>query len=381
MTYTPDPNPWGHQPNPADGATQAGYPIPAPGWQPNPAAPPPPPPGYPGWPAGPPLPGGQYGPPPGRPSRKPLIIGLSILAAVALIAVIVISVVTFSDSESSKAGDAVTGYLDALSRGDAAAALSYSTDQPGSTDFLTDDILKKQVAQWPISGVRILEDDSGHGLGFGRVHVTAKFGDNTSDVTLSLRRSGKKWKLEHAAIKVQPLSVGDNEAAKTLLFFGTSVGNSPVYVFPGFVDATSSNSNVAVKQKRPFLLDALSASSSYFNDFDYTLSDAGQSATMSGISAALAACSNSNQLAPRGCPQHAFDPDIVDGTVAWGTPDMSDLKLSIFDPYHLEARFIGNLSFPLTAKTKSGGTKTGVVKGYVSAKSDLAQSPPEVSMR
>jgi hypothetical protein len=131
----------------------------------------------------------QYGPQPGPGgrNRKPLIITLSVVAAVVVVIIVVAAIVTFSGSGGSgNAGDAVKGYLDALSRGDAAAALSYSTDQPASKDLLSDEILKKQIARWPISDVKILDDNSAHSFGFAQVHVVAKFGGNTSDVTMSI---------------------------------------------------------------------------------------------------------------------------------------------------------------------------------------------------
>jgi hypothetical protein len=329
------------------------------------------------------MPGGHFGPPGGPPprNRKPLIIALSAVAALVVVLVVVISLVSSSDDKSSSAGDAVKGYLDALARGDATAALSYSNDQPGSKDFLSDEILKKQIARWPISDVKILSDNSAQAFGFAQVHVVAKFGDNTSDVTLSVKKAGKVWKLDHAAIKIDTLGSTENKALDTLTFFGDSVGKSPVYVFPGFVDAGSSNSNVAAKLKKPYLLDALSSGSSYFNDVDFTLSDSGQSEIMSAISAQLDGCVRSNQLAPPNCPQRVRDSDAVDGTAAWGQPDTSGLKVSLFDPYHLEVLVSGDVRFPLTVGTKGGGTKTGAVRSYVSAKSDVSQSPPSVTMR
>lgn len=327
-------------------------------------------PGYSGWQS---PPGSKQG------NRKPLVTTASVIAAVLIV---VTSLVSCGDSEGSgTAGDAVKKYLDALARGDAAAALRYSTDKPGSKDFLSDEILKKQVAEWPISGVEILDDNSDHSSGVARVHVVARFGGNTSEVTLPLKKHGKYWKLEHAAIKVEPVGVIDNGALKTLRFFGSSVGTAPVYVFPGWLESTSSNPNVAVKQKKPFLLEALSSSGGYFDDFEYRLSDAGQQATMSALSAALAECTASASVMPPGCPQRVRDPDIVDGTVSWGTADTSGLRLSIFDPHHLEVRFTGDAQFPLTAKTKTGDTKSSVVKVYMSAKADVSRSPPDVSIR
>ncbi|MGE5694739.1 MAG: hypothetical protein ACM4D3_05730, partial [Candidatus Sericytochromatia bacterium] len=55
--------------------------------------------------------------------------------------------------------DAVRGYLEALARGDAEAALSYASDQPASKEFLTDEILQKQIDKWPISDIQILDDN------------------------------------------------------------------------------------------------------------------------------------------------------------------------------------------------------------------------------
>lgn len=392
VTNGPNPQWWNSHPNPAEGATQVGWPLPpapqqaGPGWAPQqhqgyPSMSQPP--GQQPWPAGPAMQGGYLGPPGGPPrrSRKPLIIALSVVAAIAVVLIVVISLVSTSSEKSTKAGDVVKGYLDALSRGDAEAALSYSNDQPGSKDLLSDGILKAQVARWPITDVQILSDNSERSFGYAQVHVSAKFGDQTSDVTLPVKKSGSQWQLEHAAIKVDALGTMDNEALDTLTFFSTAVGKSPVYVFPGFVDAASSNSNVAVKLKKPYLLDALNSGSSYFSQVDFALSDTGQSAIMSAISAELADCVRSNRLAPPDCPQRVRDPDLVEGTAAWGNPDTSGLKVTLFDPYHLEVLVSGEVNFPLTAGAKGGGTKSGMVHTHLSVKSDVSQSPPLVSLR
>ena len=136
---------------------------------------------------GQPAPGyGGFAPSPPPRSRKPLLIGLSVGGALLVVVLVVVLVAVLNSGGGSASGaDAVRGYLEALSRGDATAALSFSNDQPASKDLLTDEVLKKQVAQWPITNIQILDDNSAHSYGFGQVHVSAKFGDNTSDVTLS----------------------------------------------------------------------------------------------------------------------------------------------------------------------------------------------------
>lgn len=366
MTDGPGSHPWG----------------PNAGWQPGGQ----PPPVYGGWPPAPPVTVSQFGPPHGGPTgrnRKLLIIGLSAAAVVALVIVITVIVVANSGGGSGSAGDALKGYLEALARGDAQTALTYSTDQPASKEFLTDDILKRQIARWPITDIKILDDNSARSFGFGQVHVSAKFGDNISDVNFSMKKAGKDWKLDHAAIKVDTTNVGlDQAAAKTATFFGTPVGGSPAYIFPGWVDVASNNSNLAVNLKKPFLLNNLiAAAGAYFNDLEFKLSDSGLSATSAAISAALADCAKSTQLRPVACPQHAYDYDLEDGTAAWGKPDTSGIKINVFDHFRLEVTFSGQVTFPLTARTRSGDTKTSTVNGFVSGTADESKTPPAISLR
>ena len=80
------------------------------------------------------------------------------------------------EQAGGSAGDAVKRYLEALARGDAETALSYGIDQPATSEFLTSEILKKQVAQWPIRNIRILHDNSSAPdtkLSMAHVHVVA----------------------------------------------------------------------------------------------------------------------------------------------------------------------------------------------------------------
>lgn len=178
-----------------------------------------PPPGY-----GPPPATSGYGQPPApAKNRKPLLIAAAIAVVVAIVGA---AGWTFLNTGSSSgpdsaasAGDAVKGYLEALSRGDANSALAFSSDQPASKDFLTDDILKQQIAKWPITNIRILSDSSaGNGnsaIGYGQVHVAVNFGDKSSDTTLTAKKDGDHWKLERAAIKVEATSSGIGNQAVT----------------------------------------------------------------------------------------------------------------------------------------------------------------------
>lgn len=64
-----------------------------------------------------------------------------------------------------------------------------------------------------------------------------------------------------------------------------------------------------------------------------------------------------------------------------GKPDISGIKINLFDPFHLEARFSGQVTFPLTARTRSGDSKTSTVNGFVSGTADESKTPSSVSLR
>ena len=188
---------------------------------------------------------------------------------------IVVAIVSFSGAGTSGVGGggatsadgAVKGYLDALSKGDANAALAFGTDQPASKDFLTDDILKQQIAKWPITNVRILSANEMGGM--AQVHVAVNFGDQTSDQTLMVKKDDGIWKLSAASVKLNlgglastvpltdPVS-GKPVPSAPITLFGKPVAEAaPVYVFPGWLDLGSGSKYLTVSAARPVLLDGL----------------------------------------------------------------------------------------------------------------------------
>lgn len=380
----PDPR----QPNqgPGSGPWQGG-PPPA-SWS---APQPPPQPWAPGGPR--PAPGyagpGSYGAPPppgpgpGR-NRKPLLITLGAGAAV-LVVIVIVLVVTLAGGDDSRGGggsaaDAVKGYLEALARGDAESALSYSEDQPASKDFLTDDVLKKQIAKWPITNIRILNDDSSaSGIGFGQVHVAANFGDKVSDATLTAKRSNKRWYLDAAAMKLQATPGGSvNAAAQTVTLFGKPLTGGTSYVFPGYLDIASSNPYVAVKAK-PLLLESLNSTGAWIQG-DYSLNDAGTKAVNDAVTAAFAACQQSNSLKPPApCPLGLAQDEYVEGTAHWGAADISDFKVSVFDQFHMSVMFTGKAIVPVTVQSKSGRAGDGTLTKYLIGDADISKTPPALS--
>lgn len=312
-------------------------------------------------------------------SKKPLIIGGVIGAVLLLVIVGVIIVVNVSGGSKSSAGDAMRGYLEALARGDAKAALSFSNDEPGEKEFLTDEILKKQIEHSPITDIKILNDDSSYGM--ARVHVSAKFGDKVSDETISMKKSGNDWKLDNAAIKIEPKSYGVNDDAnKTLTLFGKPVADHTTYVFPGWQDWGSSNDNLEVTSE-PMLLNGLGYFSFSSAKIDFKLSESGTKSVKNAIVAAIQACVASTDLEPTGCPQRIYSYRAAPNTAAWSMPDLSPMKLESFSSYSMEVRFSGNLTFPVTYRTTSGDTKSDSDNALTWGKVDITQSPLRATFR
>lgn len=387
---------WGAPPPPMSPQPGYGQTQPPTGYQAPPPAPgygqAPPPPTYPtaghlqraGYGQQPPPPPG-YGPPGGpapKRSRKPLIISLVAGLVVLVVIGIVLTFTVFggsgSDKRNGSAGDVVKGYLEALARGDAEAALSYSDDQPGSKDLLTDDILKKQIAKWPITDIRILNDDSSASvIGMAQVHVTATFGTKTSDATLDLKKTDGKWRLGVAAIKLTATPGGStNEAAQTTTIFDKPAGEGTMYVFPGYLDVASSNEYLDVKMQDPLLLEQLSSYSSPWLQTDITLKDSGKKAIMDELKSDLAACRQSHSASPPApCPVELLD-SYNSSFVTWGSADTSQIEVQNFDQYQLEATLYGELTMDVTTDTK-----VGTISPYLSATADLKKSPPTLKYR
>lgn len=381
-------------PNPIGGASSGGASSDSPSPQPVPHAAPPaylpagswtdgPPPGRqaPPWP-GPANPSQQspthFGPPP-RNSRKRLAIALISGVVVVVIAAVVAIAVTLLGGEKKPltAVDAVKGYLEALARGDAKAALSYAKDQPATTEFLTDDVLKKQISRWPITNIRILDSDS------MSVHVAVNFGDQTSDQKMFVKQVDGGWKLEAGTIKLTFFSSRSTKAANTLTLFGKPHdANQATNVFPGWVDFGNSNPNITQTiPPHPMLLDDLNnLSSGTTVNLDYDISDAGRAAIQTSLNNAFAECAKSTQLRPPNCPQMALASDLVDGTAQWTPPtDVSGMKIGTFDPEKMAVNVYGIVDFQLTAKTMSGAPDSGKVSTLAKAVADLSKSPPAIT--
>ncbi|WP_193043036.1 DUF4878 domain-containing protein [Mycolicibacterium baixiangningiae] len=244
-----------------------------------------------------------------------------------IVALVATLVVVFSrESSSTTAGDAVRGYLEALSRGDAEGALSYAINQPADRTFLTDEVLKKQIEANPISDVQIIDSTPE-----GDVHVLATFGDEAIDEQLRLKQSADgTWKLEYATYAIDferdKVSSGTSLIDTTTLFGKPLPESGRANLFPGIVDIGNSNPNVDTELIGAVpLLGSTMQNGSAVVDYGFEFTDAGLKEAEKPILALMAECSKSRQLAPPDCPQsYMHNPFLIDGTATWTPPTNTD---------------------------------------------------------
>ncbi|WP_445162880.1 serine/threonine-protein kinase [Mycobacterium sp. Dal123C01] len=154
-------------------------------------------------------------------------------------------------------------YLEALARGDAAAALALSANPPATTQFATGEVLRAQLAATPISDITATPAPVPAGDDPQQVQylmLSARFGPTLSQARVAVHRSGDEWKLDTATVAVDIGTPGSTDASlKAVALWGVATdGASPVAIFPGGLSVSSSNRFVDISaQTQPLLLDAL----------------------------------------------------------------------------------------------------------------------------
>jgi hypothetical protein len=233
-----------------------------------------PPAGYPGWPAPPPT--HTQGPAPKRRGRALRV--AAVAAAVIAVAAVAGYLAIPSDGgghstqNAAEAQDAARlagqHYLEALSRGDAAAALSMGAKAPADTQWVSADTLRAQLASSPITDIAVTSAPAAPGDDPNSVQyvmLSARFGQTLSQARVALRRNGNDWKLDNATA---PVNIGTpgvtNASYKAVAVFGVPAnGASSIAVFPGALAVSSSNRFIDITaQAPPVLLNALTGNGS-----------------------------------------------------------------------------------------------------------------------
>lgn len=288
-------------------------------------------------------------------------------------------------SGAASPGDAVRAYLAALSRGDAAAVLALSSDVPADKTFLTDDVLKRQAAEAPITNVQILDEDTD--AKGGTVHVRADFAGKTSDQTITgLIKSTGGWKPSKGVNELNAdISGAMNPRLRgKMTIFGQPLPDSgKAFVFPGPIDLGSSDPNIE------FTLAQASQGADISSPLDQiwlgttnlmsnmAVTKAGEQAVRDAVKALANSCVTTSQLAPPNCPNAADTAGFIDGTAQWSPPqDYAGLQVKYLSPDGTVG-ITGPLNFGLTVQTSTGPQTTQNL-AFIMGKADMTQNPPKI---
>lgn len=276
----------------------------------------------------------------------------------------------------SAAAQTVTDYLEALRRGDAAKALSYSKTPPASAEFLTDEVLGKQIAEWPISDIRVGEI-KGDEKTAAKLYVTvsAKFGDKVHTDTIALSRSLQGgWWIDNVANEYALRSSDPTYA--TLTVFGKTLGpGQSFYAFPGYLELKSTNQYLDVTADEHPLFGNYLLSSVFLVSADFDLNNQGADAISALVGESFERCEKSKLIKPPDCPAELLSDTAVDGTVTWGRADLSELSFTLMST-DLSVSVSGNASIPVTFQTTDGRTVSDTQLMVLQEKVDITTSPP-----
>jgi hypothetical protein len=188
---------------------------------------------------------------------------------------------------NAQPGDVALAYFMAVSRGDAARALSYGSVPTGDRAFLTSDVLADQLAIGRIDNVEVLSLNSlGHDAATVNISYRLRAADDESRAVtdaIPMIRTGRHWRLAKAAVSTR---VALAQAQRRVTFAGTSVPAGAVLLFPGALPIRFDTANLEL---------GLANSTVQFSAPDNTglvveASPAGITAARSVVVTALQAC-------------------------------------------------------------------------------------------
>lgn len=352
-------------------------------------------PGFPpatGYPVPPP-----HWPPPRTRSRKRLVI--SAVSAVIVLAVLVaagifaVSKLGGPDAAQRAAQDreaarlAGQHYLEALATGDARTALSLGAEQPATPQLVTDKALADQLSATPITAITVTNDPSQSPdtqPNTQRVVLSAHFGSTPSQAAMTVHKKDGQWKLDVTTIAITIAAPPNTTAAMKALTVGGAITNgaSPISVFPGIPQVSSSNRYIDIgAATTPLLLEALTAAKPPTIAPTVALNDAGRQASLEALDRRLHYCfagvaPPAGCCPPGGCPTvenngAPIDPDSTNLINLESTDNMNyDL-----DPNVMKVHVTGAMHYSASA-TRHSQQVSYRQTWYVDSMIDLTTQPP-----
>lgn len=239
--------------------------------------------------------------------RRPAVI---VSAALALVLIVVGVVWTVwqnaADARDQAIRGTATGYLDAVARGDANAALGYLAQQPTSRELLTDDVLKASAQTAPLTDITVTAFQAR--TDGATVAVAYKLGGQDVAADLSLVGDRTSWKLVTGLSELQVT----NTAGLTVN--GATITQTVHPVFPGTYTAAPVIGQLALDGAPTVTIPAPTTPAATLQ-VTPRLSDAGVAESRAALKTAIEACVASKVSAPPDCPWR------IDETGVQVTPD------------------------------------------------------------
>ncbi len=250
--------------------------------------------------------------------------------------------------------DAVRGFLDAIARGDAVAALAFAETQPADTSFMTNEVLATAHAANPITEINVPPIPSASDDPVS-VQASYKIGTERITDTYTVNLVGGSYRLEEVGAE---LDLGSERSeAMPMVLAGRAVDSDTVILLPGAYEVTSGlsfvdwgpDNTILVKSPGAFL----SASA-----LDRSINTTGEKAFLGAIKASLDACVKIKKVKPNGCP-FGYDTSsytVSPKTISWSFTD--DPMAGLEPRLDYDEECTGTVSVSLRLRFKARGTTT-----------------------
>lgn len=275
-------------------------------------------------------------------------------------------------SAAESARSAAERYLQALAAGDARTVLQLSDTPTGDGRLLTEDVLGAQIAALPITDVEVTAAPPGPNddpSAVQNVVISARFGAQTSQTRIAVRREEVDWKLPAVTAPLRLAVPERSPLSKSVAVWGVATeGATDLALFPGAIEVSSANPHLDITaEPAPLLLDALTAPDRPALPVKVSMNETGNRAVSAAVDAWATACYAGNGDVPPGCRRITAPAS----TRVSGPGNYAQTQRTL-DPTALTVRVQGEVSWPVTGDGTTGSNLTIVVNGEV----NLAENPP-----
>lgn len=212
---------------------------------------------------------------------------------------------------------AVRGFLEAVAKGDAAAALSYSQTQPADTSFITNEVLTTALAANPITEVNVPPQPSTQDESTS-VEASYKIGTERVTESYDVNLVEGAYKLEEVGSSLDVSSQRSENVQ--MILAGREVDSDTVILLPGAYEVTSGLTFIDWGADHTVLVKAPGAFVSASN-LDLSINEAGVAAYLAAVTSSLSSCVKIKKVNPNGCPfaytstSYTIDPKTISWTL------------------------------------------------------------------